>query len=357
MLSSSLEKFITEKALNLAAYKAEHVSAPVSLHANENPYPPSPELLNELRESLEMLELNRYPDPDGHKLKARLSERLDTAPENLVLGNGSDELIQLLMQVFCNPGDRIAFPDPTFSMYSIIARGLGVEPYPLELNDQWDFEAPENFELWKKERVKIVFFSYPNNPTGNCFSADEIQKVLDNFDGIIVLDEAYYDFARKSFIEKLKEYPNLILLRSLSKIGLAGFRVGYGIADPCIISHINKMRLPYNLNSVSQFMAERLLARFSTVEDQVNLLLKERERLNTQLMNTEGITPYPSDSNFILFKTAGDGTTLHQRLLSQGVLIRNLIGHPRLKDCLRVTVGTPEQNQQFISFLTKKASE
>ncbi len=353
MLPAFLEKLITEKALNLAAYKAEHITAPVSLHANENPYPPSPELLEELRESLVTLELNRYPDPDGQKLKASLSEKLGTTPDHLVLGNGSDELIQLLIQVFCDPGDRVAFPDPTFSMYSIIARGLGVEPYPLVLSDQWDFKAPENFDSWKQEKVKIVFFSYPNNPTGNCFSAEEIQKVLNNFEGIIVLDEAYYDFARKTFLDKLKQHPNLILLRSLSKIGLAGLRVGYGIADPCIIRHINKMRLPYNLNSISQFMTERLLARFSTVEDQVDILLQERERMSTQMVKIKGIQPYPSDSNFILFK-ATEGTALHQRLLSSGVLIRNLVGHPRLKDCLRVTVGTPEQNDKFLSLLASE---
>ena len=354
MSSISLKELISDKALKLAPYKAEHFSAKVSLHANENPYPPPVELINELRESLDNLELNRYPDPDGQNLKESLSDRLGTNTDQLVLGNGSDELIQLLIQVFCDPGDRVAFPDPTFSMYSIIARGLGVEPYPLSLTDQWDFKAPENFDGWKSERVKIVFFSYPNNPTGNCFSADEIQKTLDNFDGIVVVDEAYYDFSRNTFLDKLKEYPNLIILRSLSKIGLAGLRVGYGVADPCIIQHIDKMRLPYNLNSISQFMIARLLIRYSEVEDQVKIILKEREKLSSQLTGMNGITSYPSDSNFILFKAPEKGKIIHQSLLDEGILIRNLDGHPRLKDCLRVTVGTPEQNDMFISALGSK---
>ncbi|QPJ65755.1 MAG: histidinol-phosphate transaminase [Candidatus Nitrohelix vancouverensis] len=349
-------QLVTQKIQDLNPYHAEQPLDAISLHANENPFPPPAELVAELQSQLSVLELNRYPDPSGAGLKQAIASRLQTSVSQVVLGNGSDELIQLLIQVFCDVGDGVAFPDPSFAMYSIIARGLGATPIPIDLNDAWDFEGERILDVLQQRKAKIVFFSYPNNPTGNCFSRQEIIKVLDNFKGIVVLDEAYHDFARKSFVDQLSSYPNLVVLRSLSKIGLAGLRVGYGVASPEIITQMEKIRLPYNLNSVSLFMAERLISNFEAVEKQIEIILQERERLSARLGEIENVTPFPSDSNFILFQAPGQAEAWHQSLKENGVLIRYLGAHPRLKDCLRATIGSPEQNDLFLNQLTTSAS-
>ncbi len=353
MSQVNLMNLVRDKVKALKAYHVETIDAEIKLHANENPYPPPPELFNRLQESLKSFQLNRYPDPDSQVLKETIAEINRVPAESIVIGNGSDELIQLILQIFCDEGDAFAFPDPTFAMYAIIGKGLGLNPHPFPLNDSWDFKGEAFLAFLAEKNARVVFFSYPNNPTGNCYSANEIKKVIEGFQGIVVLDEAYFDFARKTFIDDIKKHNNLILLRSLSKIGLAALRVGFGIADPAIMEQINKVRLPYNSNTISQAFAAQVLRDFSPVKKQIDIILTERERLAKALSALPNLTVFPSDSNFILFRVEQEGEKVFENLMKNGILIRNLNAHPRLKNCLRVTVGTREENDQFLAQLVK----
>lgn len=344
-----LSTLVREKVKNLKAYHVENIDCAVKLHANENPFPPPAELLATLEGGLQGFKLNRYPDPGCSALRQTIAQRLQVAADKVVVGNGSDEIIQLIMQVFCDAGEKIAFPDPTFAMYAIIAEGLGLHPVPYPLDNRWDFQADSLMEMLEKQNPKILFFSFPNNPTGNCFNQTEIKKVIERFRGIVVADEAYYDFSKKSFIQDLGKHNNLIVLRSLSKIGLAGLRVGYGVADTYIIEQINKIRLPYNSNTVSQTISEKVLSNFSPIQKQIDWIIQERGRLIQELSKIKSLTVYPSDSNFILFRANQQPSTLFKKLMEKGILIRDLDSHPRMKGCMRVTIGSREENDQFLA--------
>jgi len=348
MSNLDLMQLVKQKVQSLKAYHVENIECEIKLHANENSFPPPPEILKQFEAVFKSTELNRYPDPDCGPLKQTLAKRLKVAPENLAIGNGSDELIQILLQVFCDLGETVGFPDPTFAMYSIIAQGMGLKSKTHPLDDQWDFKAEPFLETMAASQARIAFLSYPNNPTGNCFSAPEVQKVIENFSGIVVLDEAYHDFAGKSFLSELPKHNNLVILRSLSKIGLAALRVGYAVADPLIIDQIDKIRLPYNSNALSQKLTDRLLNHFAPVQKQLDALIKARDGMIRELSKFKSLKVFPSDANFVLFRVEQDPGAIFKQLMESGILIRDLSGHPRLKNCLRVTIGTPDENKAFL---------
>ena len=353
MSSIDLMGLVRKKIKNLSAYHVENLSDEIKLHANENPYPPSPELLKKIFLGLGELELNRYPDPECRNLKQAIANKTGALPEQIIIGNGSDELIQYLMQVLCDEGDHIAFPDPTFAMYGITANCLGLNPVHFSLNHNWDFEAQPALKVLAKHKARLVFLSYPNNPTGNCFSEQPIQQIIEQFDGIVVVDEAYQDFSGKSFLKQMKNHNNLVILRSLSKIGLAGLRIGYGIFPSILAEQVNKVRLPYNSNTLSQCVATELLNDFNHVEKQIHSILEERDRVMHELSKLSSIITYPSNSNFILFKVPSGGENLFNKLKSNRILVRNLNSHPKLKNCLRITIGTKLENNQFVEQLRK----
>ena len=321
MSQINLLDLVSNKVKNLKAYQVETVEEGIKLHANENPYPPAPELKKIIQTRLEKLELNRYPDPDCKILKEAISSRIQISPKQIVIGNGSDELIQCLMQVFCDEGDTIAFPEPTFGMYAIMGKGMGLNIQTFPLNSKWNFKTKSILEKLVTSHTRIVFISYPNNPTGNCFSQNEIQELIENFEGIVVLDEAYYDFSGKTFISQMKKHNNLVILRSLSKIGLAGLRVGYGIFPSILANEINKVRLPYNSNSISQIAAAELLKNFSMVQKQIDSIKDERIRLLEEFTKIKSINAFPSDANFILFQTDDNGEKVFRSLLENDILV------------------------------------
>ncbi len=353
MSQINLLDLVCEKVKKLKAYQVETVEEGIKLHANENPYAPSSELLNKILARVEKLDWNRYPDPDCKALKQTISNRIGVSTDQLIIGNGSDEVIQCLLQIFCNNGDTVALPNPTFSMYEIMAKGMGLKIHKIPLNSHWDFEADTLLESLNGSQARIVFISYPNNPTGNCFSRKEIQSLVENFKGIVVLDEAYYDFSGKTFLEEMKEHNNLVLLRSFSKIGLAGLRVGYGIFPRIIADEINKVRLPYNSNSISQLITTEVLNNFDLVQKQIDSIKEERTQLLEELTKIKSINAFPSDANFVLFQTADNGEKVFRNLMENGILVRDLGAHPMLKNCLRVTIGTRTENDQFLDRLKK----
>ena len=289
--------------------------------------------------------MNRYPDSEAKALKKIISKNLRLNPENILFGNGSDELIYYLITVFGGP---VLYPVPTFSMYGIISQALGEKRIEVPLDDEFDLDTDRILPLIKKEKPGIIFLSSPNNPTGNCFSADRILKIVEST-SLVVIDEAYQPFSsEKGFLPMLNDYKNLVILRTLSKIGFAGLRVGFMIADREIINEVNKVRLPFNINSLSQAAAAALLQNTHTIKLHMGLITSERERLLNELWKLRGIKPYPSEANFILFKVK-NSDKIYCRLLKKGVLVRNMRG--TVNECLRVTVGTKKENNIFIKAL------
>lgn len=332
-----IRKLVKPNIRCLRAYQAEEIPCRVKLDANESPYG-----LKVLRS----VKTNKYPDPEAKALRALVAGELGVKSGNILHGNGSDELISCLIMTFGGP---VLYPLPTFSMYGIIAQTLGEERIEIPLDERFDLDIERFMETLEKEMPKLIFLSSPNNPTGNCFSSDRILRIIENSEGLVVVDEAYQPFSnKKSFLPLLKKHKNLIILRTLSKIGLAGLRVGFMIADTDITDEVNKVRLPFNLNSLSQKAAVDALRGKEWIKSSVSSVKAERRRLFQEMKRMDGIRPYPTDANFILFKIE-NADKIYRDLLKKGVLIRNMTG--AVDDCLRVTVGTPGENTSFLKAL------
>jgi histidinol-phosphate aminotransferase len=338
-----IQKLVRPNIRSLSAYKAKEIPCKVKLDANESPYG-----FKKALKAAELVETNRYPDPEAKALKRLLSKYVGSNPDNILQGNGSDELIYYLITTFGGP---VLYPTPTFAMYGIITQANGQKRIEIPLDKEFDLNLKDILHAIKKERPKLIFLSYPNNPTGNCYASDRILKIIDLTSSLVVVDEAYQPFSSKNgFLPLLKDYKNLVIMRTLSKIGLAGLRVGFLIADKEIINEVNKVRLPFNLNSLSQAIAIEALKDRKTFQTHINAIASEREKLLIELKKIERVTPYPSEANFILFKIK-NSDRVYKNLLKRGVLVRNMKG--AVDGCLRVTIGTPEENKIFLNTLRK----
>ena len=333
----------------LRAYETESAAGLVKLDANENPYPPPPEVMERVSAAAAALALNRYPDPEAAELRGLLAVRSGWRREGILLGNGSDELILLLLAACGGEGATLLVPTPTFSMYRHIALALGwhVEEVPLTTAFGLDEETLLSRAAACSPRLTV--FASPNNPTGNLFDRGAMERYLRAATGIVVIDEAYHDFAGGSIVELLGRHPNLVVLQTLSKIGLAALRLGVLLADPQLVRELNKVRLPFNVGSFSQAAARAVLEAPGFLEGQVRTLLAERTRVVAALGHLPGVTTFPSDANFILLRTDRPSRDVFEELRRRGVLIRDLGSQPGLLErCLRVTVGTPAENDAFL---------
>jgi histidinol-phosphate aminotransferase len=311
------------------------------IQTDESPYG-----FNDTLKIAKKIHSNRYPDPEAKALKRLVAKGLGVKQENIIQGNGSDELIYYLIITFGGP---VLYPGPTFSMYGIISQALGEKKIEITLDKEFDLNLNAILTAVKKEKPKLIFLSSPNNPTGNCFSSDRILKIIEASRGIVVIDEAYQPFSSKrGFLPFMKDYKNLVILRTLSKIGLAALRLGFLIADAEIIAEVNKVRLPFNVNSISQAIAIETLKDRKGLNAFIKTIVSERERLYEEMTQINGVKPFPSEANFILFKTRNP-EDLYSALLKQGVLVRNI--NSAVKGCLRVTVGTPKENTTFLKAL------
>jgi len=347
----SFHNLIRREILEMAAYQAEEGDVPVKLDANENPYQFSEGLLNQLFAELATVPLNRYPDPEAMELKKILATGLGTPSDRILLGNGSDEILQALMLTFWSEGAKLMVPVPTFGMYAIIGRMVGYEVLEVPLDDSFDLCTDEMVSLAVREGVKLIFLASPNNPTGNCFSEERIIALLERTDAVVVVDEAYAAFSGQDFLPKLASYQNLVVLRTVSKIGLASLRLGMMFAARDLVYEVNKARLPYNVNSLSQKAVAFILERDGELREQVARIVEGREWLLREMREIPGIHVYHSDANIILFRTPGPDKQIFRRILEQGVLIRNLSRPGRLYNCFRVSVGTEEENRLFVAAL------
>ena len=342
----------------IAALSAYHVPAPgdwIKLDAMENPYQWPEELQQEWLKSLPDAEINRYPDPAARELVAELHKVMEV-PEGfeIVLGNGSDELIQLLMMTVAKPGRTILAPEPTFVMYKMIAQFVGMEFVGVPLDVDFELDLDAMVAAIEQHQPAVVFLAYPNNPTGNLFDRAAIEKILSMAPGFVVVDEAYHVFAEESFMGALPHYENLLVMRTVSKMGLAGLRLGLMAGAAHWINEVNKVRLPYNINVLTQHAATFILRHAEVLEVQAAILRSEREQLLQQLSLLKGVVKvYPSKANFVLIRVAdGSADRLFEALKEGGVLIKNLSpAGGVLADCLRVTVRTPQENHQLMDAL------
>ncbi len=348
-----IQKLVKPNIRSLRAYHAEEIPCKVKLDANESPYSGGRDEGSGSRVKKILQTLNRYPDPEAKALKKILAGTLGVKSENILHGNGSDELIYYLITTFGGP---VLYPTPTFSMYGIIAQALDEKKIEIPLDKKFDLDIDKMLAAIKKHKPKLIFLSSPNNPTGNYFSSERISRII-KFTlshnpyplSLVVVDEAYQPFTGKSkFLPLVGKYKNLVIMRTLSKIGLAGLRLGFLIANAEVINEVNKVRLPFNVNALSQAIATEALKNKNQICSNIASIISERETLFRAMKTIGGITPYPSDANFILFKV-NDADRVYGGLLKKGVLVRNL--NSVVKGCLRVTVGTPEENKVFLKML------
>ena len=336
----------------LHAYHVPHADGMVKLDAMENPYPLPAALRDEIARRVADAAINRYPDAGAHQLKEDIRKVTQLpAGMDVLLGNGSDEIIQLLAMAVAQPGAVLLSVEPSFVMYRMIATFVGMRYVGVPLAGDFSLDLDATLAAIERERPALVFLAYPNNPTGNLFDADAVRRIIEAAPGLVVVDEAYYAFASDSFIPQLGKYDNLLVMRTYSKLGMAGLRVGFIAGDKAWLEQLDKLRLPYNVGVLPQLVASTLLAHHDVLLAQAECIRSERTQMMAALNAMAGVQVYPSEANFILFRVA-KATQVFEGLKQRGVLIKNLNGgHPALADCLRVTVGSPEENSKFYAAL------
>ncbi len=349
-----MKNLIRKEIRALSAYYVPDSRGMVKLDAMENPYGWPAALKNEWLDIIGEVEVNRYPDPAAADLIKCLQET-ESIPEDqsVMLGNGSDELIQILALAMAKSGASILAPEPGFVMYSMIAKFSGMDYHPVALKPDFSLDMPAMLEAIKLHQPAIIFLAYPNNPSGNLWDRAEIEVVLDKTGGLVIIDEAYAPFASDTFMPDLGKHPNLLVMRTLSKFGLAGLRLGYLCGRSELLDELNKIRLPYNINSLTQKTAEFCLQHKSVFDQQARAIKQERSFMMAQLKEMDNLEVYPSEANFILFRTPkGKAEYIFEALKARGILIKCLSSAGGLlHDCLRVTVGTVEENAIFIKAL------
>ena len=369
LVTSLARSLLRQEVLDLRAYFVPDSSGYIKLDAMENPYLLPPALRGEIADAVASAAINRYPDPGATSLKEKIRAVTDL-PQGMevLLGNGSDELIQLLALAVNKPGAVLLSVEPSFVMYKMIAAFTGMRyvGVPLMHNSgiissginnsgsanagaaDFSLDLSATLAAIKREQPALVFLAYPNNPTGNLFARDAVVQIIQAAPGLVVLDEAYYAFASDSFIPHLARYPNLLVMRTFSKLGMAGLRLGFLAGSAAWLRELEKLRLPYNVGVLPQIVAGKLLEHHDVLLQQAEQIKQDRAKLYQQLSEIAAVKVYPSEANFLMFCVA-NAAAVFDGLKQRGVLIKNLSGgHPMLKGCLRVTVGMPQENMKFI---------
>ena len=346
-----IRSLIKEEVLAQKAYAVEHTACPVKLDANENPLAIPGPLRERFAARLASVSLNRYPEAGSPALVARFAKVFGVGGDHVVLGNGSDELILILCTAVARPGAEVMIPIPTFAMYRIAARNAGCRVAAVPLDGEFDLDLAAMRERIAAHPPALTFLAWPNNPTGNCFRRDRIEAILRESPGIVVVDEAYFHFSGQTFLPLLGRHENLVILRTLSKVGFAAMRIGILIGPPALIHELDKVRLPYNLNAMSQAAAGFYLDHEGTFLKQAEEIRRWRGELFAALKSIPGIDPRPTDANFIFFDCDFDADRVYMQLMERGILIKNFNAPGTMRNFMRVTVGTREENDGFIEAL------
>jgi histidinol-phosphate aminotransferase len=345
-------EYIRNDLKDFKPYKVNIIPYRVKLDANESPYD-LPEAVR-MRLAAELLEgnnLNLYPDSDADILRKDIAKYFNISTHEIVVGAGSDELIRIITSTFIEKGEKILCPTPSFGMYSIFTRVAGGTPVEIPLKENFDYDMNAFYKAIDQHHPKLIFICSPNNPTGNTLGSSELLDLVANFNGIVVIDEAYGEFCGKSVIHDIIRHPNGIVLKTFSKaLGLAGLRIGYAVGNKDLVDQIYKVKSPYNINSFSQRAAELVLENMDIIEKRISAIVEERERLYREFSKIKKVQAYPSKANFILIRVA-DADRVRRGLMEQGILVRSFANDAGLKDCLRITVGTKEDNDILLQAL------
>ncbi len=334
-------------AYTLRAYEAEY-----KLNQNENPFDFPPDLKEETFRRFRDRKWSRYPDFVPDSLRARLAEFVGWHKDGVLVGNGSNELLQATLMVLVKGRTRVAIPFPTFSVYRLIANVLGATVVGIPMNPDTSYNVEELISKSEDAGAAVLIINNPNNPTGSAIREKGIRQILERFSGHVLLDEAYYEFCGHTGFGLLTEYPRLIITRTFSKaMGMAGLRVGYLLAHSDLVAQISKAKLPYNINQFSLTASEVALENIGRFRPAIEAVLAERERLDKELRTLPGVQVYPSEANFFLIETQVEPRVLFDDLYGQGILIRDVSSYPMLSKCLRISIGTREENDRLLSAL------
>ena len=352
-MSRGPRDLVRDEILAMRAYHVAPARGMVKLDAMENPYALPAALAGRMGEVLARVAVNRYPDPASAGVKRALREAM-AIPDalDIVVGNGSDELIQMLSLLVARPGAVVLSAEPSFVMYRVSATVAGLGHVGVPLRADFSLDEPAMRAAMRERRPALTWIAYPNNPTGNLFPRETILALAAESPGLVVVDEAYYAFSGgATLLHDLQRHPNLILVRTVSKLGLAGLRLGLAVAAPEWTAELEKIRPPYNVNVLTAAAAELLLSEGAVLESQTRRIVAERARLESALDAMPGVERFPSAANFVLVRVS-DGPQAFEALKSRGILVRSFHGsHPLLAHCLRLTVGTAGENDQLTEAL------
>lgn len=350
----NLEKYIKPEVLRLKGYHLDKRKYRIKLDQNENPLGFPEALKEKFWQRIRQLDWGRYPDFQMESLTERIAAYVKLPVENVLVGNGSNSLIQALLMVALSSGDRLIVPEPTFTLYGLTGKMLGAEVVTCRLHPE-DFSLPlqEILQASRAANAKLLALCTPNNPTGNSFPMQQLQTLLNAFPGLVVIDEAYFEFSRQDAKPLLREHENLVILRTFSKaMSLAGMRIGYLMAAPEICAQVKKARLPYSVSLFSEMAVTVALEEMELLNAAVREILHQRDSLWSALQEFSSLRVYPSDANFFLVH-AKNGAALFQHLLQDGILVRDVSTYPGLENCLRISVGQLEENQKLLESLKR----
>jgi histidinol-phosphate aminotransferase len=345
----------------LSAYHVQPADGFIKLDAMENPYPFPAELRAELGVALAHATLNRYPSASAGPLKAAIREAMQIPDKyDILLGNGSDEIIQIIAMACAKPGAAVLSVEPAFVMFKLIAAYCGMRYIGIPLQADFTLDIEAMLAAIDREKPAVTFIAYPNNPTGNLFARGEIRCVIaacQGIGGLVVIDEAYFAFSRESMLDEIDDYPNVVLMRTVSKLGLAGLRLGMLIGRAKWLNEFDKVRLPYNINSLTQAAATFAMRHYKTFTQQAHELTRERVQLDNQLRKLAGVAAFESEANFILVRVP-DAQKTFAALLQRKILVKNTsLAHPLLANTLRITIGTGDENAAMLAALTEALTE
>ena len=340
----------------LQAYSVQPSEGLIKLDAMENPHSWPAEMREEWLNQLRDVPLNRYPDAGACELKRHLRYALDIPQQmEVLLGNGSDELIQIVQLCLSGPNSTVLAPVPSFVMYEMTTQFVGAKFLGVPLRADFAIDLDATCDAISKYDPSIVFLAFPNNPTGNLFEREAMNEIIRSTKGLVVVDEAYYIFAGASFYDQIEHHDNLVVLRTLSKLGLAGLRLGFLVGPDYWVQQFEKVRMPYNVGALTQSSAAFALRKLNVFIQQAEWITAERDRVYAALLAQEGLTPFPSQTNFILFRSERmSADDLFEQLVEHGVLLKNFHRSGTVLDqCLRVSMGTREENDRFLAALDK----
>jgi histidinol-phosphate aminotransferase len=353
---SIASKVVRPEIQAMQAYHVSDATGLVKLDVMESPYRLPPELAAELGKVVAGVAMNRYPVPTAAALRALIKEVMRVpAGCDVLLGNGSDECIQYITAALAREGAVVMAPAPSFAMFAMHALFYRLRFVGVPLREDFSLDTEAFLAAIAKDKPSLVWIAYPNNPTGNAFPVADIERIVRAAPGLVVIDEAYQPFAGATFMPRLAEFENMVVMRTVSKIGMAGLRLGYVSGRPEWIDAFNKTRSPFNINVLTEAVAIKLLQNKQVLDAQAAEVLKERERVKPELERLAGLAVYPSAANFLLVRVAGgkgSGTRVFERMKQQGVLVKDFSGgHPLMENCLRLTIGTPDENRTMVAAL------